>query len=731
MGIVQKQRGGPLVPAKVVMSALMMLSPIAQALTTVDGDLTIDANTPLDNYQLNPGARLDANGASTQHIDIFGGAHLEMSGSTVDAQLDDGIALRGGSSANVTANSRVVSARYGLRLQRDNSLGGSTATVSDSYVEGARGGALISAESTLVLHNSTLVGTGTAAAADMFDNATLSAEGSRLQGARNGLRILSAQAQPGTATVSLVGSHVEGQDGSAIVVGNPALGPAEADILVAGGSTLQGSNGALLEVTGSSTARMTVDNSQLVGDVRVEEGSSASLTLDNHASLTGRLENVAGLTLSNQARWNMVEDSKVGSLALEGGSVRFGEPGQYQRLSVGTLAGSGNFIMDADFSTGDSDYLEITGTATGSHTLLVGSSGADPVSENQLHLVHAAAGDAQFSLLNGPVDVGTFSYELVQRGNDWFLDGASKVISPGTASVLALFNTAPTVWYGELTTLRSRMGELRLNQGKAGGWVRAYGNKYNVSDAAGSAYQQVQQGFSLGADMPLPLGDGQWLLGVMAGHSNSDLNLTRGASADVKSYYLGLYATWLDAQSGYYLDGVVKLNRFDNSSDITLSDGKRSKGDYDNFGVGASLEFGRHLELGNDYFIEPYTQWSMVTIQGKHYDLDNGMQARGDVTRSLLGKAGATVGRTFDLGAGRKVQPYLRAAYAHEFVDDNQVNVNDNRFDNDLSGSRGELGLGVAVSMTDRLQLHADFDYANGEKIEQPWGANVGLHYSW
>ncbi|HDS1790782.1 autotransporter outer membrane beta-barrel domain-containing protein [Pseudomonas putida] len=731
MGIVKKQRGGPLVRAKVVMSALMMLSPIAQALTTVDGDLTIDANTPLDNYQLNPGARLDANGASTQHIDIFGGAHLEMSGSTVDAQLDDGIALRGGSSANVTANSRVVSARYGLRLQHDNSLGGSTATVSDSYVEGARGGALISDESTLVLHNSTLVGTGTAAAADMFDNATLSAEGSRLQGARNGLRILSAQAQPGTATVSLVGSHVEGQDGSAIVVGNPALGPAEADILVAGGSTLQGSNGTLLEVMGSSTARMTVDNSQLVGDVRVEEGSSASLTLDNHASLTGRLENVAGLTLSNQARWNMVEDSKVGSLALEGGSVRFGEPGQYQRLSVGTLAGSGNFIMDADFSTGDSDYLEITGTATGSHTLLVGSSGADPVAENQLHLVHAAAGDAQFSLLNGPVDVGTFSYELVQRGNDWFLDGASKVISPGTASVLALFNTAPTVWYGELTTLRSRMGELRLDQGKAGGWVRAYGNKYNVSDAAGSAYQQVQQGFSLGADMPLPLGDGQWLLGVMAGHSNSDLNLTRGASADVKSYYLGLYATWLDAQSGYYLDGVVKLNRFDNSSDITMSDGKRSKGDYDNFGVGASLEFGRHLELGNDYFIEPYTQWSMVTIQGKHYDLDNGMQARGDVTRSLLGKAGATVGRTFDLGAGRKVQPYLRAAYAHEFVDDNQVNVNDNRFDNDLSGSRGELGLGVAVSMTDRLQLHADFDYANGEKIEQPWGANVGLHYSW
>jgi outer membrane autotransporter protein len=59
------------------------------------------------------------------------------------------------------------------------------------------------------------------------------------------------------------------------------------------------------------------------------------------------------------------------------------------------------------------------------------------------------------------------------------------------------------------------------------------------------------------------------------------------------------------------------------------------------------------------------------------------------------------------------------------------VKVNEHRFDNDLSGSRGELGTGLAVSLSDRLQLHADFDYANGEHIEQPWGANVGVRYRW
>jgi outer membrane autotransporter protein len=59
------------------------------------------------------------------------------------------------------------------------------------------------------------------------------------------------------------------------------------------------------------------------------------------------------------------------------------------------------------------------------------------------------------------------------------------------------------------------------------------------------------------------------------------------------------------------------------------------------------------------------------------------------------------------------------------------VHINDNTFSNDLSGSRGELGTGIAVSLADRLQLHVDLDYSKGENFEQPWGANVGVRYSW
>uniref|UniRef100_UPI003C7BA7B1 autotransporter outer membrane beta-barrel domain-containing protein n=2 Tax=Pseudomonas TaxID=286 RepID=UPI003C7BA7B1 len=235
--------------------------------------------------------------------------------------------------------------------------------------------------------------------------------------------------------------------------------------------------------------------------------------------------------------------------------------------------------------------------------------------------------------------------------------------------------------------------------------------------------------FTLGADTPLA--DSQWMVGVMAGHSSSDLNLKRGTSGNVKSYYLGAYATWLEEESGLYFDAVAKVNRFQNESKVGLSDGTSSKGKYNNTGGGLSAEFGRNIKLDDGFFVEPYAQVSTVVIQGANYNLDNGLQAKGERTRSIMAKAGATVGRDIQLDSGSVVQPYLRAAMVHEFANNNKVSVNNNVFNNDLSGSRAEFGAGVAVKLSQNLQLHADLEHSSGGKVEQPWGANVGVRYTW
>ncbi|KQN45031.1 hypothetical protein ASE98_08810 [Pseudomonas sp. Leaf48] len=719
-----------------IFAPALLISPCALALSVVeDGNSrTVDGTTVVDRWLVRDASSLTANNATTNQIRAEAGSTLVLNNSKTTALgTSSGVELSN-SDATITNKSRVVSDRTGLRLI-GTVRGGSTARVSDSEIIGGEFGASLSAQSQLTLESGTTV---TATNADGIGvqsfGGKVRASDSTIVGGLNGVSLYTAGNLPADNALILDKSHVEGLTGSAIIVnGLTQTNTERANIEINNGSTLKGGNGTLLEVINGSSANFKVNNSHLTGDIVVADGSSADVALDHLATLTGRLENVENLAISNDARWIMVEDGQVQNLTLNGGGVQFGNPGQFFKLSVETLAGEGGtFYMHNDFTTGQIDTLTVTGNASGNHTIALDSQGTEPVGAGSTSVVHIGSGDATFALKGGAVDLGAFSYDLIKQGdNDWVLDTSSRVVSPGAQSVMALFNAAPTVWYGELSTLRSRMGEVRMDHGKAGGWIRAYGNKYDVSEGSGVAYKQTQQGISFGADAPLPMGDGQWLVGLLGGYSKSDLDLSRGTTGEVDSYYLGAYTTWLDEDSGYYFDGVFKYNRFQSESSVQLSDGQKTKGDYNTNGVGASLEFGRHIRLAENYFVEPYAQLSGVMIDGASYDLDNGMAADGDRARSLLGKVGTTVGRNFTWTEGKTLQPYLRAAYVHEFASNSDVEINDNSFSTDLSGSRGELGAGVAMAMTDKVSMHVDLEYSNGDKIEQPWGANFGVRYNW
>ena len=710
---------------------LLLIAEVGYARVLVPGEIvSIDSTTASDNYVLNGESTLNADGATTRDI-IVNNSTLNLNDTQVQATGANGVHLNAGR-ADIAGNSLIVSDRVGLVVSRDAAATtGSSATVSDSTIMGGTTGVSVNGLSELTLLRSTVVGTGANAAGMRLFGGTVTAVDSQIIGNGNGLEI-GGDTVGGPATLTLDGTHVEGLNGSAIVVDTLGLGPTTANISVVNGSTLSASNGILMDIRGGAEGNLQVSGSHLVGDIVADGTSTANVLLENAATLTGRLENVRDLGVNSNARWVMVGDGEVENLTMNGGAIQFGNPGEFFKLNVGTLSGTGGtFYMHTDFKTGQVDTLTVTGTATGNHTIAMDASGSEPVGAGAIPVVHIGSGDATFTLAGGEVDLGAYSYDLIKQGsNDWYLNTATRTVSPGTRSVIALFNAAPTVWLGELSTLRSRMGEVRMDPGKAGGWIRAYGNKFNVSASSGVDYKQVQQGLSFGADAPLPTGDGQWLVGVLGGYSKSDLDMSRGTSATIDSYYLGAYTTWLDEQSGYYFDGVLKFNRFQNESDVQLSDGRKTKGNYDSHGIGTSLEFGRHIKLADDYFVEPFTQLSGVIIQGKDYDLDNGLSAEGSRTHSLLAKAGATAGRNFNWD-DKVVQPYIRAAYVHEFANNNEVQVNDNRFNNDLSGSRAELGAGVAMSVSDKVSIHADFDYSNGNKIEQPWGANVGLRYLW
>jgi len=740
----------------VAAAPLCLLSQQAMSTIVVDGTVgsgkyDVRPGAAASDYLAQKGATLTVHkNANVKEIRATSGSTLTLTGANVSSVHGSQAAIALSNSSATISDARITShTSGGLNVARQvGTPTGSYAQVDNSEITGATYGANVTSHSLLELNNSVLVGQRQQGLR-LLGGAAIATD-SEITGGTTGV-VMSLESATALESPHLIldGSRVTGLDGPAINV----LGPITAEIDVTNGSSLQGQNGNMLELTQGGSANMRVRFSELAGNIQegadsaldlnldhailtgdvINNGGSASVGLNNGSVLTGRLENVDTLAINSDATWVMVDDQHVGDLLLAGGNVKFGDTGTFYKLDVDNLSGNGTFVMSVDFATLTGDFLNVTGTSSGDHQLLIASTGADPLSEDRLHVVHTEDGGAKFSLVGERVDVGTYSYSLVDdnEGKDWLLDPGSKVISPSTNSVLALANAAPSVLYGEMTNLRTRMGELRHSDGQSTGlWSRAYGNKFEVNNSdKGMQYNQTQRGFTLGADVPLTGGDGQWLAVCMAGHNTSDLDLSRGSKATVDSYYVGGYATWLDAESGLYFDGVLKFNRLHNESDVAMSDGKKAKGNYTQNAVTASAEVGRNIKLDDGYFVEPYGQLATAIIQRQSYELDNGLQAEGARTASVVGKLGVTAGRDIQLDSGSVLQPYLRTAVAHEFNQSNKVSVNGNSFNNDLSGSRVEMAAGIAMAVSKNWKVHADVERSMGKSIDQPWGVNVGLRY--
>ncbi|MDV9031255.1 autotransporter outer membrane beta-barrel domain-containing protein [Pseudomonas sp. RAC1] len=692
----------------------------------------IDASSLTGNISAATGAVADVTLANAAALtgDLNNLNSLALDASTVVGNLNQPL----GSSATASlANGSRFTGNF-------NNVG--TLTADASAIEGNVLSAAGSSTRVALGNASSLDGNVTNAASLSLDNSRMTGDmtqdvpGSGALNLANGAEFNGTARNVGSTTLT-TGSRLTGDvvDGGTLSLDASSL---QGNVLSGTGSTtaIRLNNASTLDGNVNNVASLSLDNSRMTGDMTQDAPGSGALSLSNGSLFTGTVRNVGATAIASNARLNMINDSSVGALSLDGGTVdlRAGQAG-FRTLTATSLQGAGTFVLGTDLAAHQSDLVNIEGQAQGQHGLLIQNTGAEPLSGDQpQRVVHTEGGPAQFSLISetGTVDVGAYSYLLQQRDTDWYLAQAeTPIISPSATTAIAVFSAAPSVWYGELTTLRSRMGELRDGgAGQGGVWARTYANRYRVSTADQVDYQQTQQGISFGIDTALPAESGQWLVGVMGGYSDSELNMRLGSNGRVDSYYLGLYSTWL-TDSGYYLDAVIKANRFDNKADVRMSDGNKAKGDYSNYGVGGQVEAGRHIKLDDGWFIEPYAQVAALWVEGENYRLDNDLRASSNKADSLLGKVGTHIGRTIPLQSGGFVQPYVKVAAAREFARNNEVKVNDNTFHDDLSGARAEFGGGVVAKISGTLQAHVDVDYSTGKHIEQPWGVNVGVRFSW
>ena len=544
-----------------------------------------------------------------------------------------------------------------------------------------------------------------------------------------------------------------------------------------------------------TVVELNASHASLSGDIFADPASQTTVNLTASSVLTGRVNPLLGLggdlTIDGTSQWVMTGSSNVESLTVSpGASAEFSTLFNLARntLTIGDLLGTGGrFGLNINLRRDTGDLIDITGTSQGSHllTFFDRGHGTDLRANQSLLVVETADGVAGFS---GMTDRAVFKYYVVHGNgsaitpdpNDWYLVRADKIVRDqverppglpegsidtpvGLSTVDALSNAANAaigtygagtpLFYADMDTLIQRLGELRLLSGESrvsldsggkailpsapaeepgatlGSWIIGFGNGMHINDQASRAFDQNTGGFQLGADKRFDAFHGDLYVGGFLSYFNASRDFLDGGNGSTNALSLGTYATWLNPQ-GWYADLVLKYTQLWNYFNAPASDGSIATAQYSIPALGGSLEIGKRFNVG-EFFIEPQAQLAGVWEAGNNYTASNGLNVGGSDQYSLRGRLGLRAGMHFSLSNGIAIEPYLKVSAVQEFLTGDQITLDDTPFFPTVSGTMVDAAAGLSARLNQSVYLYGEYDYANGDKIRQPWAVNLGVRWQW
>ncbi len=550
----------------------------------------------------------------------------------------------------------------------------------------------------------------------------------------------------------------------------------------------------VLDPASATIVNFNASHASLFGDIFADPASQTTVNLTDSTVLTGKVNPPplglgVDMRIDGSSQWVLTGSSNVKSLSVSpGADVLFRAPFDFRKtLTLGSLSGTGGtFGMNIDLRHEVGDLIDITGTSAGSHllTFFDRGVGTDLRANAALLVVKTSDGVAGFS---GMIDRAVFKYYVVHGDDssatpipdDWYLVRADRIVRDqiirpsnlpigsvntpvGLSPVDALSNAANAaigtyaagvpLFYADMDTLIQRLGELRFlrgddrasvdSNGKAvlsappeeaystiGTWVRGFGNGMHINDEVSRAYDQNTGGFQLGADKRFAALHGDLYLGGFLSYFNASRDFLDGGNGSTNAFSVGTYATWIDPK-GWYADLVLKYTQLWNYFHTPSSNGSFSTGDYSIPSLGGSLEVGKRFDVGK-FFIEPQAQLAGVWEAGNNYTASNGLMVGGSDQFSLRGSVGLRAGMDFVFSNGTALEPYLKISTIHEFLTGDRITVDEIGFNPTLSGTLVDAAAGLAVRLNQSVYLYGEYDYANGDKIRQPWAVNAGLRWQW
>lgn len=495
-----------------------------------------------------------------------------------------------------------------------------------------------------------------------------------------------------------------------------------------------------MNVTGSEARFETWDYDNTNGDKKIEvqgnmtleEGASLLITNSTGAGSSFEATNIIlneGSTLSNSERYASSLDDYTDAFnnfsvtTLNGTNATIVNDGN---MDIGTLSGTDNNIevhnlekAQITIGTNNSTGLQVTGTSEATdnfdqNNILGSLQGlADTVeitNGNQLNNVVAEEGKI----------FGEITAEIDANGNVV----AGSVIENGNIAnegITELANVAFMAWRAENDEMHQRMGELRSSKGEAGIWARMKRgeSKYGDMDIK-NQYSTYQLGYDE------KVGDSNWYIGGAISRTEGKSSFATG-SGENQSTGFTVYGTYV-ADDGQYVDLSAKYARLDNEFDVFGRSGIESTGDYRNNGYAFSAEYGKRIEAGNDFWIEPQVQLTYGHLSSANYTTSRNVRVTQDAMDSVVGRLGFAAGK--DIGAGNV---YVKASYLYDFDGETSVSMTDGKnsavYDQDLGGGWFEVGIGTNINLSETSHLYFDVEKTYGGDIEIPWQWNAGVRF--
>ena len=376
-------------------------------------------------------------------------------------------------------------------------------------------------------------------------------------------------------------------------------------------------------------------------------------------------------------------------------------------------------------------HLAVNGETSGNYKVRLdnatGKGGVADYRNKELIRVYDNNADTRVSFTAANrADLGAYTYQAQQKGDTVVLNQERLTDYANMALSIPSANT--NIWNLQQDAVGTRLTNGRHGlRDQGGAWVSFFGGNVD-GDNDVIKYDQDVSGIMVGVDTQIDGNSAKWTVGAAAAFAKGDMN-DRSGQVDQDSQTAMIYSAAKFAND-MFLDGSMSYTRFNNDLSATMSNGEYVDGSTNTDAWGFGLKLGYDWMPNDAGYLTPYAAVSGLFQSGDDYRLSNDLQVGSQSYNSMRYELGLDAGYTFGYGDDQALTPYFKLAYVYDDASEN-ADVNGDSIDNGVKGSAVRAGLGTQFSFTKNFSAYTDATYLGGGDVEQNWGANLGVKYTW